>query len=396
MPRTIWRQTDPRLLSDPQFSSESYLRACAEEHHYEILRKAYTIPLYVYPPHTYVSANGQAIPIDASPSGPSAAADDGDPRPSPTLDAQWTRPIAIRDPFTNQNRGRTLATFTRGRSSAQAIGSTNPKHPDDDGAEPSSVAAGAVPSSGASSETIIDDLRLFRWKDVIIYANAGFQAKDQITLLDQIYREWFPHRAEDKDVSDGAFWGLLIRFTPPGVLSPLPPTPGGVADRESPSQPREKEEGEKHEIGFVGIKGLWEWHAALGTRLKELEEEEIRETTGSGSSSQTSPGGGLRQSLHDVLVIIDGDWQKEGVWLVWKDAETAKAYGCNTTAGNGIGNGVEEYNTEDWPSGCVFRCSLKRAMQITVSRDPVRSRKGRSEWSEMLEEMLRDEGEDGS
>ena len=217
-----------------------------------------------------------------------------------------------------------------------------------------------------------DDLRLFRWKDVVIYANTGIQVKDHVRLLDQIYREWFPHRAEDKDVSDGAFWALLVRFTPPGVLRPLP---GSLSDQS-------QGQGEQQSlVGFVGVKGLWEWHAALVEKLQGLEEEEEEEASSSG----------LRQTFQNVLVLIDGDWQREGVLLVWKDVETAKGYG---SIAGGSSSDVEEYDAgEGWQPGCVFRCSLKRAMQITVSRDPYRT-KGKSEWNELLGETLGDEDGD--
>jgi hypothetical protein len=226
-------------------------------------------------------------------------------------------------------------------------------------------------------------LRLFRWKDVIIYVNRGVEAKDQMRLLDHIYREWFPHRAEDKDVSDGAFWGVLLRFTPPGVLRPEP----GSSLGQSPS-PGQGEEQQQGLVGFVGIKGLWEWHAALVEKLQDLEEEEEEEGGKEASSS------GLRPTLQNVLVLLDGDWQREGVLLVWKEAETAKSYGCVA----GSSSGVEEEDDaaeEGWQPGCVFRCSLKRAMQMTVSRDPYRT-KARREWNELLGETLGDGDADGS
>ena len=335
------------------------MRASAEERHYGIVHRAFLIPICVYPVHTWVSASGEAVPKDVSSFSSTASDDNGHP---PSLDAQWTRPMVISDPFQIHSRGRSLSRFTG-------------------------------PCSGDTFNTTLDDLRLFRWKDVVIYVNAGVQYHiDQKALFDQIYREWFPHRAEDKDVSDAAFWAIPIRFRPPGVLFPSPET----AQKSLNLQ----------EIGFAGVKGLWQWHTALGIKLRELEEEEIREreiintnTSSTGSSSAGGPasqGSSLRQSLHDVLVVLEGDWQKDGVYLVWKDAETAKLYNCTAT-GKGIesGNGVEECQAQDWQPGCAFRCSLKRAMQITVSRDPYRV-EGKPEWNEQLEETLGGEDEDGS
>lgn len=379
MPRTIWRQADPRLASNPQFSSESYLRACAEEHHYEILRKAYSIPLYVHPPYTIVSGDGQAISTDVS---------HHDRRPPLLNAAQSTRPIAIRDPFTNQNRSRTLATLTTG-SRSRSRSRSNRWAP----ASSASADAGRdgeprpATTSGAASANNDDDLRLFRWKDVIIYVNRGVEAKDQMRLLHHIYCEWFPHRAEDKDVSDGAFWAVLLRFTPPGVLRPEPGSSSlGQSPSPSPSPSPGQGEGQEQQqglVGFVGIKGLWEWHAALVEALQDLEEEEEE-----GGTEEEASSSGLRPTLQHVLVLLDGDWQKEGVLLVWKEAETAKSYGCVA----GSSSGVEEEDDaagEGWQPGCVFRCSLKRAMQMTVSRDPYRT-KARREWNELLGETLGD------
>lgn len=59
-----------------------------------------------------------------------------------------------------------------------------------------------------------DDGRAFCWKDCAICGNIGLTGKDDFALLDEVYREWFPHRAQDKDVSGGSFFGEFMLFTP--------------------------------------------------------------------------------------------------------------------------------------------------------------------------------------
>lgn len=38
--------------------------------------------------------------------------------------------------------------------------------------------------------------------------------QDQFALLDQMYEEWVPHRARDKDFADDTFFGKFMRFVP--------------------------------------------------------------------------------------------------------------------------------------------------------------------------------------
>ena len=156
------------------------------------------------------------------------------------------------------------------------------------------------------------------------------------------------------DVSGGSFWGKLMRFTPPVDI--------------------EKD-------GGWGIEKITEWHKALIARLKELEKEEIKmEEKGEGDKGKWR----LRKSFADVFVVIEGGWQNKRVLVIWKDEDLARRYGCGDET-----EAVEKCDGE----GSVFRCSLKRAMQLVVSRDPERVGR-KSEWNEMLEELVGDE-EDG-
>lgn len=50
--------------------------------------------------------------------------------------------------------------------------------------------------------------------DCTIYGNVGLTEKDRVALLDDIYREWFPHRAQDKDMSEGSFCGKFYALHP--------------------------------------------------------------------------------------------------------------------------------------------------------------------------------------
>ena len=94
----------------------------------------------------------------------------------------------------------------------------------------------------------------------------------------------------------------------------------------------------------------------------------------------------LRDTIFDVFVVIDAGWQDHGVLLVWKTENVAKLFNCSE------GGEVQAYDSGDADElgdACVFRCSLKRAMQMVVSQDPARAQK-RAEYNEMLEETLGD------
>lgn len=68
------------------------------------------------------------------------------------------------------------------------------------------------PRARRLDQLVPDDCRPFCWKDCAIYAPAGLPWKDHFVLLDAVYREWFPHRAGDKDISDGSFFTKFMRF----------------------------------------------------------------------------------------------------------------------------------------------------------------------------------------
>ena len=265
MPSTV-QQPDPRWKDDPRWNNPSHLRACAEEAHYEPLRKAFTIPLYIHP----------------------------DPQ------AQTTYQIPHLSP---------------------------------------------------------KDCRDFCWKDCIIYGNAGLTANDHHALLEAVYREWYPHRAADKDVSDGNFFGKFLRFIPPSTR----------------------------------LVEIIRFHArlcgGLRSRVAEIEDVEPAIPHAVPPKEETRRVGAykLRETIFDVCIVIDAEWQERGVLLVWKNEDVAKKYGC---CESGV---VKAYKGEKLQvvldDACVFRCPLKSAMKMVVSRDPVRAQK-RAEYNEMLEETL--------
>lgn len=98
----------------------------------------------------------------------------------------------------------------------------------------------------------------------------------------------------------------------------------------------------------------------------------------------------LRETLFDVCIVIDAGWQEQGVLLVWKNEDIAKRYNC---CEDGEVRAHKGDDADGLDNTCVFRCPLKRAMQMVVSQDPVRAQK-RAEYNEMLEETL-GEAEEG-
>ena len=197
-------------------------------------------------------------------------------------------------------------------------------------------------------------------------------------LLDEVYNQWYPHRAEDKDISDGSFFGKFMRFT-----SEVRVTVGHIAH----------------------------FHQLLCGKLKELEGQIPLEVPVDPSAVrldyQKPPKLAdykMRETFDRVFVVLDDTaWRQRGVLLVWENERDAGRHNCKTRNeyddvldidGNGREMQIsQEYgNGENVPGAEVFmfRCPLKRAMQIVVSTDPERAR-GRREWNEMLEEMLGEE-----
>ena len=121
---------------------------------------------------------------------------------------------------------------------------------------------------------------------------------------------------------------------------------------------------------------------------QQRQEGKSREAVGEGEETEQP----LRQSLKDCFVLLEPEWENEGLWLIFRDEATAELYGCGQAQRE---NGTEEVaaGVSGWSPGSVFRCSLETAMRVTVSRDPKR-RGHRRERNEMWEEWLGEEDED--
>lgn len=199
-----------------------------------------------------------------------------------------------------------------------------------------------------------DDCNPFCWKDCAIFGNVGVTGADHFTLMDRVYREWYPHRAEDKDVSDGSFFAKFMRFIPP----------------------------------VEKLEEMLRFHRSLCEKLQSLEKDFVdKPLPGEVHPNPIRRVGAykLRETFSLVFIVFDGGWQEHGVLLVWKNGDVAKRYNCTE------GPDITRYDcSEDGDMGeaCVFRCrSLERAMQIVVSRDRERAQ-NRTEYNELLEETL--------
>jgi len=275
MPRTVWVQEVLHCKDNPEYSSPSFHRACAEENHYEPQRKAFHLPLRIHPAST-----------------------DADRR------------LEFRD--------------YGDRMVARQLSELNP-----------------------------DDCRLFCCKDCAIYGNAGLTALDHFALLDQVYREWFPHRAEDKDVSDGSFFGKFMRFVQP----------------------------------VATLAEVLRFHRVLCEKLQSLEKDvEDKPHPCAIRPNKTRRVGAfkLRETFFIVFIVLNAGWQEHGVLLVWMNENVAKTYNCKE---GGDIMGYDCSDAGDLGEACVFRCPLERAMQIVVSQDLERAH-NRTEYNELWEETL--------
>ena len=201
-------------------------------------------------------------------------------------------------------------------------------------------------------------------------------------LLDEVYNEWYPHRAEDKDISHGTFFGKFMRFTSKMRVS----------------------------VGHIA-----HFHKLLCGKLKELEGQIPLEVPVDPCAVKSDDQKGpklaeykLRKTFDRVFIVLDDTaWRQRGVLLVWANKRDAERHKFrirdgrdNDVDGDGDGDGdgremriSQEHDNDENLTGaemCMFRCPLKRAMQIVVSTDPNRTAR-RGEWNEMLEEMLGEE-----
>ena len=112
-----------------------------------------------------------------------------------------------------------------------------------------------------------------------------------MALLDEVYREWYPHRAEDKDVSEGSFFGKFMRF--------VSPTSGKS----------------------VGVGDVARFHSLLCARLKDMEGHISREAPVDPCAVNSSnevmiqkvAEFKLRETFDKLFIVIDNTaWQQRG------------------------------------------------------------------------------------
>ena len=191
------------------------------------------------------------------------------------------------------------------------------------------------------------DIRQFCYKDCAIYGNAqNLGGVVPHRILDDVYREWFPHRAKDKDLKWGSFFGKYMGSSLPNTIP--------LAD-------------------------LIAFHARLYLKVKSMEYEAIPQH-GIMAGERPEPQRGLyrmRDTFALVFIILDKkNWQEDGVLLVFRDRESTTGFHVEGT----------EMEMEDVAPACVYRTSLKLAMKAVISRDEER-RKRRKEWNDLNEEF---------
>lgn len=206
-----------------------------------------------------------------------------------------------------------------------------------------------------------DDCRAFCWKDCAIYGHAGLTGQGAFDLLDQVYQEWFPHRARDKDVSDRSFFGKSMEF--------------------------------KRRVS--NLEEILRFHRSLCRRLQALEADvPDRELY---APFHVKPDGRrrvrpfqLRPTLLSVFIALNKGWQEHGVLLVCNTESTASKLGIED--GKDDITSYEVTDGSDLGEARVLHCPLKRAMKAVVSRDKERARK-RTEYNEMFDEIYGSEDE---
>lgn len=209
-----------------------------------------------------------------------------------------------------------------------------------------------------------DDCRIFCWKDCAIYDNVGLSPPAHDALFDAVYNEWFPHRARAQDVSAGSIFAKPMRFAP----------------------------------AAIPLREIMCFHAALCEKLHELEQElpDIEPINPHRPPSlpviQAVVDCKLRETCPVVFIVLDIQWQQQGVLLVWRSKDVASRHKCEE------GGEILKYDSsdgDDLGQACVYRCPLRRAMQLVLSTDPERSSQ-RGEYSEYLRETLGEDGGDNS
>ena len=218
-------------------------------------------------------------------------------------------------------------------------------------------------TSRTLSELNPDDCKYFCWKDCAIYGNAGgLTGRDHMDTLEEVYKEWFPHRARDKDLTDGSFFAKFMRFTPPV---------------------------EKFEDILC-------FHRSLCERLQSLQvdvpdREHFAPFAVKREGVRRYGAFQLRPTFFSVFIVIDAGWKERGVLLVCNSEYTARELGIE---GDREDVAIDEVvDGSDLGEARVFRCTLKCAMKAMLSQDPERARK-RKEYNVLKDETFGSEDEE--
>ncbi len=176
-----------------------------------------------------------------------------------------------------------------------------------------------------------------------------------------MYEEWFPHRARDKEFTDGSFFAKFMRFTP----------------------------------AVPKIEDVLCFHRTLCERLRALQDEvPDREPFPpyalKAEGERRERAFQLRPTFSSVFIVLTGGWEEHGVIVVCDSEKCVRDLRIEENGGD-----VASYEVDDGSDlgkAQVFRCPLKRAMKIVVSQDPERARK-RREYSELFAETYGSEDE---
>ena len=147
-------------------------------------------------------------------------------------------------------------------------------------------------------------------------------------LVNDIWRDWYPHRQMDRDVADGNFFCNFATLGPSWAL-----------------------------------KEIYNFHNLLSTQVTAqqpmIKRPEIPRYTTLDVAEDVSPT--VRPSFSEVFIVIDKlDWRQEGVLLTYKNETIAAKYGSN---GRSPDLPVSE------TGGPTFRVQLEQAMQIIMFVD---------------------------
>ena len=196
-------------------------------------------------------------------------------------------------------------------------------------------------------ELTAEDCRLFCWKDCAIYANKceGLSLQEAASEFpEEVYEEWFAHRARDQDLRNESYFAKLIRFKTPV------PTVGEIA----------------------------RFHRALCMELVKLDggilERESDWPFKLVPEERRPPGQfQLRPTFAKVFMVVDDGWETNGVLLVFTNLSVAKEFVGSASGGDALVQKHEDLDGSDLDEICIFQCPLKRAMKIVVSQDPERA-----------------------